>query len=839
MKCLLPIALLFLSSAASFGQPTAEKDLTDDNQLKLWYSKPAVYWEEALPLGNATTGAMVFGGIGKERFQLNDHTLWSGFPFDGNNPNGPAYLPQVRKAIFDADYDKAAKLWVKGLQGPYTARYLPLADLLLDLAAQDTVVTHYRRDLDISKAVATVEYESAGAHYKRETFISYPDEAMVVRITADKPGSINFTASLTSKLRYSVTAMMAGRSRNSAASAPAGRSRNDVTPAPAGQLILKGKAPSFVANRDSEPRQVVYDEPKGEGMDFQVDLTIRHVGGQLTASGNSLQIQQADEVILYLTEATSYNGFNTSPGLHGKDPSLKANSNMNKALALSYQQLKKRHITDYGQLFNRVHFDLGADSAKLTIPTNERLLHFDPAAPDRQLQTLYYQYGRYLLISSSRPGSLPANLQGIWNDMVQPPWASNYTTNINLQMNYWLAENTNLPECHQPLFAFIKDLAINGARTAKEDYNITEGWVEHHNTDVWAKTSTAGGYDTDPKGTPRWSAWPMGGAWLTTHLYEHYLFSDDKRFLKDTAYPLMKGAAQFLLHWLIKDPSTGYLITNPSTSPENDMKIDGHSYLISMASTMDMSIIREVFSNCIASAKTLHTDSLFAGELEKARAQLYPFHIGKYGQLQEWFKDYDDTADTHRHISHLFGLYPGSQITVDSTPGLAAAAKQSLHYRTDAGTGWSLAWKINWWARLHDGNHAARVLAAAFHYVDPTQHEIKVTGGGTYPNLFDAHPPFQIDGNFGGTAGITEMLLQSHTGTIELLPALPDIWPSGSISGIKARGNFEVAMQWKDGKLTKATILSKAGGDCRIRVQNTRMVLLKTVRGKSYTIGGD
>lgn len=794
------ISIFFFCVAAMFTSA--------QSNLKLWYHKPAEAWEEALPLGNAKTGAMVFGGIVHERYQLNDNTLWSGYPEPGNNPNGPKILPLVRQAIFEGKYDTAAALWKK-MQGPYSARYLPMADLWLHTQLQDTIAKDYYRDLDLSTATASVRYTSNGVTYQREVFISHPARVMVIKLTASKKAALNFSASLSSKLQYTVTTNANG------------------------QLLLKGKAPKFVANRESEPQQIVYDAK--EGMNFEVQVKIIPQGGSVKNMGGQLVVTNADAVTIYLSGATSFNGFDKSPGLQGKDPSIEATANLKKATTRSFEQLKKEHVADYQSLFNRVKLDLGSSDAE-RLPTDQRLLRFASSPTDNSLVTLYYQFGRYLLIASSRPGGRPTNLQGIWNDHVQPPWGSNYTTNINTEMNYWLAENTNLAECHEPLFNFMKELAVNGAVTAKTNYNINEGWVAHHNSDLWAKTSPPGGYEWDPRAQPRWSCWPMAGAWFSTHLWEHYLFTRDESFLRNQAYPLMKGAALFMLYWLVKDSASGYLVTNPSTSPENTIKIKGKEYQLTMASTMDMSIIRELFTAIIDANKILKTDQAFAQRLEQARAKLYPYRVGQYGQLQEWFKDWDDPNDKHRHLSHLYGLHPGSQINIHTTPELAAAAKQSLIHRGDVSTGWSMAWKVNWWARLYDAEHAYKILSAAFTYIDPKQKRETMGGGGTYPNLFDAHPPFQIDGNFGATAGITEMLLQSHEGFLSLLPALPAAWKTGSVKGIKARGNFTVSIQWENGKLKEASIYSGSGGVCKVLKAPAQITELKTEKGKTYII---
>jgi alpha-L-fucosidase 2 len=770
------------------------------SSLKLMYNGPATVWEEALPLGNGQTGAMVFGRIGNERLQLNDNTLWSGYPEPGNNPNGPKYLPLVRHAIQAGDYDQAALYWKK-MQGPYSARYLPMADLILRFHHRDTTsITNYRRSLDLMTAVVSTSYRSNGVQYKREVFISYPDKALVMRLTANRKKRITFDVGLTSKLRFTARTT-------------------------ADELILNGKAPMYVADRNTEPLQVVYDEWDGEGMTFEMHVKVIQNGGHVERSDTTLSVVSADAVTLILTESTSFNGYNHSPGHDGKDAGEESVSHLAKAMKKTYAQLMENHLDDYQPLFNRVKLDLGVTQDFSKIPTDERMLGLNRGNDDRGLIELYYQYGRYLIISCSRPGSPPANLQGMWNDHVQPPWGSNYTININTEMNYWPVESANLAECHQPLLDFIGNLAHNGAETARINYGIENGWCAHHNSDIWAKSSPPGGYEWDPRSQARWACWPMSGAWLSLHLWEHFQFGGDIQYLRTQAWPLMRGAAQFLLSWLIESPD-GYLVTNPSTSPENVFKVDGKEYQLSMATTMDMAITRELFESCIRAADILKIDDPFTSQVREATEKLYPYHIGQYGQLQEWFKDWDDPEDKHRHLSHLFGLHPGSQISPLLTPTLAAAAKQSLIHRGDVSTGWSMAWKINWWARLRDGNHAMKILKDGLTYIGPKKEDPK--GGGTYPNLFDAHPPFQIDGNFGGTAGITQMLLQSHAGEISILPALPDEWKHGSVQGLRTRGGFLVDMIWKDRIVQKVSISSTLGGNCRVRTAEPVKVLETT-----------
>lgn len=767
-------------TAICFGIVSFVTTAQNNTDLKLWYDKPATIWNEALPLGNGRLGAMVFGDPSVERLQLNEETIWAGSPNSNAHTKSIEALPKVRQLIFEGKFDEAQDLATRDIMSQTNdgMPYQTFGSVYISFPGHQKY-TNYYRDLNIENATAKVKYTVNGVEFTREILTAFADQVIVVKLSASQPGQITANVFMNSPIDKTVASTEGN------------------------QILLSGVGTNF-------------EGVKGK-VKFQGRLEAKNKGGEVSASNGILSINKADEVTLYISIATNFKNYQDIT----EDEVAKSKSFLEKAINKDFETIKKAHIAYYQKFFNRVSLDLGSNDA-IKKPTNERIRDFKTQF-DPQLASLYFQFGRYLLISSSQPGGQPANLQGIWNDMVTPPWDSKYTTNINAEMNYWPAEVTNLTEMHEPFIQMAKELSITGAVTAKMMYNAN-GWVLHHNTDIWRVTA--------PVDSAASGMWPTGGAWVCQDLWERYLYTGDKKYLAEI-YPIMKGAADFFLDFMITDPNTGYLVVVPSSSPENTHAGGTGKATIASGTTMDNQLVFDLFSNVIKASKLVAPDENYTKKLSDALSKMPPMKIGKHSQLQEWQDDWDNPKDNHRHVSHLYGLFPSNQISPIKTPELFEGAKQSLIYRTDESTGWSMGWKVNLWARLLDGNHAYKLIQDQLHLVTADQRK----GGGTYPNMLDAHQPFQIDGNFGCTAGIAEMLMQSQEDAIHLLPALPTVWKDGSIKGLVTRGGFVIDMTWKNNKVSTLKVYSKLGGNCRLKLENIlkadKGITLKKVKGKN------
>lgn len=779
--------------ATIFGLASCSVCLAQTQPLKLWYNRPANAFEESLPIGNGKLGALIYGGSDNDSIYLNDITLWTGKPVDPNEgKDSSKWIPEIRKALFNEDYKTADSLqhYVQGHNSEY---YQPLGRLNIK-DNNPGKASNYYRQLSLDSSMVNLCYTRNGVKYTREYFASHPDKMIAIKLSASQKNALNCDISLTSLIPHKAKA-----------------SPN--------QLTMTGHV---TGNEE-------------ESIHYCAILKVNNIDGQVIGTDSTLHLKDVSEATIYLVNETSYNGFDKHPVKEGAPYLEKATDDSWHLVNFSYQELRKRHLQDYKKLFDKVKFNLANAQFDSKRPTDKQLLAYsDEHESNPYLETLYFQYGRYLLISCSRTPGIPANLQGLWAPALYSPWRGNYTININLEENYWPAEVANLSELVEPIDGLVKGLSVTGRRNAQNFYGINEGWCTGHNTDAWAMSNPVGTGNE----SPQWSNWAMGGAWLVETLWDHYDYTRDVNYLRDTAYPLMKGACDFLLNWLIEDPhNPKELITAPCTSPEADYITNkGYRGSSFYGGTADLAIIRELFKNTIKGATILGIDKDYQAKLQTALNRLRPYHIGKRGNLMEWYHDWDDQDWHHRHQSHLLGLYPFHQISVSGTPDLAAAATKTLEIKGDNSTGWSTGWRINLWARLHRQDKAYQIYRKLLTYVSPEIYkDRKHHSGGTYPNLFDAHPPYQIDGNFGGTAGVCEMLMQCDGETMELLPALPETWSDGQISGIKARGNYTVSITWKNKQVKEARITSNEGGTLTV-IYNGKNRTLTLKKGKTIKL---